>query len=602
MAAYPHLASILYTWGLLSPGQLFDRVEVAAHLELVIFLFTLLGAGNLARRLVPGAAYAGTLMMLFPGVYLYDSALGLGADHVSALWAPMVGVGALRLRHDRSVAAWSIAALGACGAVLTKYTAVTLALGPGLALGALAALLVARVLTKREPASVLRGPLVALGLALLVTSPHWLKNALWYHNPVYPFMGKTFPSAPWSADAQARFEHMRFLAWAPTGTTGEKLRETLGAMFSFSFVPHDWPKFHGKVPVFGSLFTLGLVALPFLRRTARTWLLVGATYLGLFFWYWTQHEDRYLQTLVPWMAATVAATFTLAWRAHWAPRLGVLTLVGTQAVWGGDVPFIPARSMLGKPPIEAFSELLSQGYLRKHPQRLQVFEQYRALGALVPADAVLLVHDHNQRLGIGRRVVMDGPLFQGGLVYGREPSVAAAVQTLRRVGVTHVAWSPRTSRGQDSLASDLVFFDLAEHATVEPRRSGSFRVATLGDVAPEPRQPDKALFLGCPKSGYAQGLYPRVALSAPSGAKPETYVFPVPEKKVGKGISLEPLVAEARYVVRDPKCTKHVPGLDQFVLLAKREKTVELYGRPRGEAAERERGEEPPVAPEDTLD
>ena len=86
----PHLATWLQTWSFLSPfGQLFDRLELAAHLEFVIFVATLASLPVLIDALLPrprlGSSWA--LRFLFPGVLLYDSSLGGGADHVLAFWA-----------------------------------------------------------------------------------------------------------------------------------------------------------------------------------------------------------------------------------------------------------------------------------------------------------------------------------------------------------------------------------------------------------------------------------------------------------------------------------------------------------------------------------
>ena len=41
-------------------------------------------------------------------------------------------------------------------------------------------------------------------------------------------------------------------AWAPKGTTKEKVIETSKVLYTFSFENHDWARFHGAVPVFGA--------------------------------------------------------------------------------------------------------------------------------------------------------------------------------------------------------------------------------------------------------------------------------------------------------------------------------------------------------------
>src|SRR5262249_39168384 len=143
----------------------------------------------------------------------------------------------------------------------------------------------------------------ALLTSLVFTAPHWLKNWRWYGNPVYPMAPRLFSNRPWSAEAARAYELIDGSAWAPQGTLGAKLRQTLLALYSFSFEPHDYPRNHGVVPVFGSIFTLCLIVLPFVRAKPRLWMLALAANSGVMFWWWTHHEDRYLQALVPWMAA-----------------------------------------------------------------------------------------------------------------------------------------------------------------------------------------------------------------------------------------------------------------------------------------------------------
>src|SRR5262249_28237605 len=88
--AYPQLPSLLYTWAFSLPETaLFDRVELAAHLEYTLFLATLAGVPIVVRCLVPHARASGawTALFLFPSVFVYDSSLTAAGDHVLAFWA-----------------------------------------------------------------------------------------------------------------------------------------------------------------------------------------------------------------------------------------------------------------------------------------------------------------------------------------------------------------------------------------------------------------------------------------------------------------------------------------------------------------------------------
>jgi hypothetical protein len=52
------------------------------------------------------------------------------------------------------------------------------------------------------------------------------------------------------------------------------------------------------------------------------------------FWYMLAHYDRYLQTLVPLMAAATAATLGRVWLLGPQARVAVVCLVSLQVVWG----------------------------------------------------------------------------------------------------------------------------------------------------------------------------------------------------------------------------------------------------------------------------
>lgn len=584
VGAYPHLASVLYTWAMLLPlGQLFDRVGLCAHVELVIFLFTLLGVSVLARRLVPTAQvrHGWVVMMLFPGLYLYDSSLGMGADHVAAFFGPPVFLAMLRAWRDQSARAWVLAAAMLSGPVLTKYSAVSLVLFPMAALVLLLLWRVVRAVAGESPGGFRwQGPLAGLLAGIALTSPHWLKNWLWYGNPVYPLAPRLFANRPWSPAATERLRLLMDVnSWAPEGTTREKVKETLEALYKFSFEPHDWPKFHGSVPVFGSLLTLCLLALPFLRKTGRVWALAVATHVGVFFWYWSQHEDRYLQALLPWMAAVTAAVLALAWRTHWLARLGAMGVVALQVIWGGDVFFIPAHAQLHQGVLKATSDLIVSGYRKKYDDRFEVFESYAAIGELLPRGARLLLHENNPRLGIGAPVVSDAALFQGGLVYGTMKDPGELYDALRSMGVTHVAWRKGTSKAWDSLSGDLLFHELVTRHLDKPRSKGGWTVGALGHRPSRADGPaEDVLYLGCATS-YKQGIYPRTALAVPGRGKKVRFTYPKPQLRIANAEEAAAHLGEVRYIVHEPKCFKKLPDgvAERFDKVVQRKGRTELW-------------------------
>jgi hypothetical protein len=417
--ALPHLASVLYTWPFLFRGlSLFDQVEIAAHMELMVFLWTLASVPVLVRWVVPGARarLSWAVFFLFPGIFIYDSSLSLAADHIAALWAIPIYL-ALR-RAYRDLSPRSCVLLGAllAGAMLTKYQSAMLMAFPVLVMLARTLWLVCRRLVvgvrqrrgasqlATSTATPLSGALALALSALVFTSPHWLKNLVFYGDPVYPFLHAQLDARPASEEALEVFRRVfQDQVWVPVGTTSEKLTETGTALFTFAFVPHDWQVFHGLVPVFGFLFTLSLLFVPFLRKTARLWGLIAAGHVGLFTWYWISHQDRYLQTLLPWLVAAVASSMALVWRLGYVQRAALAILILVQVAWAGSVWCIPSHPFLGLPFSRAVAFVRS-GLAGERQEMPAVFGDFAAIGEVLPRRAKVLIHnEHN-----ARRLAADG--------------------------------------------------------------------------------------------------------------------------------------------------------------------------------------------------
>jgi hypothetical protein len=446
----PQLATFLYTWAFMAPGDLFHRMALSAHLELALFLATLAGIGVVVRRLVGARApLAGALMFVFPGFLVYDSNLIVAADHVLAFWVPPLLVAVLRWARRFEPREAVLVALLLGGAMLTKYQAVYLVVP--LALWALAA----SVRFRRWR------PLVAWGLAVLaVWSPHWLKNWIFYGDPLYPMLHAWLPSHPFPPGADA----LRATVLTPaqfrfTGTPGQKIHDTLVALFSFSFVPHDWD-FHGERPVFGSLYTCLLVGLPFARARLRTWLLVIAIEAGIAVWFVTAHEDRYLQALLPAMVAVAAALVMLLWHRGALARGGVALLVVSQAIAGSDAYFYRVHAMAGDAPIKAFVDFVSLGQKGQYKEQLRVWGDVNRndLSKHVPRGGKVLAHHLVEQLGLGVPSVTDGMGWQAALDYLAQPSPADTLAIWRSLGITHLVWKDSVqSRDRDFLAREAVF-------------------------------------------------------------------------------------------------------------------------------------------------
>jgi hypothetical protein len=559
----PHLATYVYLWGFLLPsGNAFDRIELAAHIEFTIFVATTLMIPALVRRLVPGATarHAWAARFLFPGVFLYDSSVSGGADHVGALFTIPLFLLLLRASKDLSPRACIAMALAAAGGIMTKLTGLLMLLP----LPAAWLLVRAVVIARRKDLGPARhyawqGPLAALGVGLAVTSTFWLKNWIYYGDPIYPSLHEYLHLRPWTVDAADLFEHgyKDFQFWRPPHNM-KGLADTLRALVEFSFFPNDYPKFHGKVPVFGSLFTLLLICLPFLKRTRRIWALVAAVHLGIFVWFWTHHQDRYLQTLVPWMAAVTASVIILISRVSIYTRAPLGALIGLQIVWGGDVYFIPTHGMI-RSPIKAVLDLLAGGYEKNYRGRLHQ-PTFGAVGEALPKDARVLLHDNHVHLGVHAATVNDWGGWQFGISYGRQKTPGEVYDLLAGMGVTHLLWTRGQSRGWDSIAGDLAFYHFATRETTDRNKIGPNMLARMPDARPTGTFDDPVLFLGCNDDGYRSGLYPLSEMTVPVFG-PRSRRFPAPRVRAkGDDQDAADLALQAGFMVLNPKCHPDPPA------------------------------------------
>jgi hypothetical protein len=265
--ALPHLASWLYTWPFtLDEVNLYGHVELCAHLELALFVATVLSVPLLVEALCPGRRARGTwaVFFLFPGLFLYDSSLGIAADHVLGFWAAPLALAVWRyMQRPAHVARGVLAGLMVAGASLTKYQSIYLVVPGGLAI----AFASFRELARDRRLRTLAGPCALLLSAAAASAPHWLANVVWYGNPVFPLALDLFPSSHpvvpgW---AGSELDHQ----FEVVGTLPQRLEKTLRAVFTFSFVPNDWWSFHRDIPVFGFLFTMTLPILLVARGGPR---------------------------------------------------------------------------------------------------------------------------------------------------------------------------------------------------------------------------------------------------------------------------------------------------------------------------------------------
>lgn len=586
-AARPHMTSLLFTWAFLLPGAaLFDKMLLCAHLEYVIFaVTTLVGIPALVRRLLPRAdpRVVWAARFLFPGVLLYDSSLSAGADHIGALFGVPAALLLFRAWRRLELRPTLLLAAVLAGAVLVKETtALVLLPFPVAAVVLRALMLVVRHLrgrgTPEELRNAWRTPLFAAGVALLLTTPLWLENLIWYGDPLYPNLNKFFAERPWSPDAAYRFHYgyQDEQLWAPPRNL-QGVLDTLQALVEYSFVPHDWKRFHHEVPVFGSLFTLLLVTVPVAGGSKKLWALVAWVHVGIFAWFSVHHQDRYLQGLMPLMASATAVMLLAVWRSgSLLVRLATVVLVGAQLVWGGDVYFFQTHAM-ARSPLKKSIDLLSAGFEHKYESRFNVQSSYQAIGKQLPKGARLLLHETNINLGTGATTVLDNPGWQYAVEYGSLKSPADMVPLLHSLGVTHIFAKPEKSKGKDSIAGDIRFFDYVR------RRAGSAQSVAGGILVKVTNVPaddfdDTVAVLSC-GNDYEPGQYLVTDLATPPFG-PRVKQLPEPREPATLPQDAAHLVDVSEYVVVDPHCFEGgVPHLHEgHTMLTRRAGSSKMAG------------------------
>jgi hypothetical protein len=539
---YPHLASILDTYGFLVPGLAHPALRwmMALHGEVALFVWTLVGIAAVANWMVRAPAVRGAwaAMFLFPGIFIYDGNIGGGADHVLAFFAAplfLLSVRAPTWRSDRPLFLWGALA-GA--AIMTKYLGIYTVIPLGIVL--LAGMVLRRRDVRPFDRRLLRSAAWLAGGFVLVVAPHFTKNIVSHANPVYPMLLGWFPhSHPIVRDAQSIVENITAdRNWrAPTGL-GPKVRESLGLIWTFAFKPHY--SFMGDIPTFGFAFTLALPLLIAIRDRKR--LLVGAAAsLGaLFVWASTYRVDRHLQILLPLLVATSVAIVVRAWRLGWLAKVGVTTLLAVQLAWAGDLYTV------GLDRAAAAIPLINSGRDGRAASRFDgYFTSHQEIGRALPRDAVLLLHHWHPHLGINRRIILDF-VGSGGLVDYRTFATSADVyDRFRQLGVTHVAHLPGVQASAQLI--DVILFDSFVFEAPGPKtRFGQFELFAMPTVRPRARPPLQAVAIGA--GGYADGLYQIGALDNTSTLPPSLHHFNEPIRRAGAG-GLSPLLAESDVVV-----------------------------------------------------
>jgi hypothetical protein len=507
--AHPQLASLLYTWGYLVPGlNQPQRWILAMHLELCLVLWTLAGVSAAIDRQLerPAPAMTWSMLFLFPPVF-YFAPCGT-ADHVVAFFSIPTAIAVVRFWHSPSPANAALAAILGAGALLTRYQGIFLLVPAGLTL----VVACGRAwLTRWRSGGAARATrdvailsAVFLGTGAAVVSPHFIKNVLFYGNPVYPFLQDRIASTPTVPDASLFFHYgMLPSADIPKGTLGQKFSFALSVLWELSSLPR---KFTASL---GSLFVLllpGVLLMP--RSVSRIFGVIAAG--TLLVWAMVLGNQRYVLIAAPVLVAIVGAMAITLWRSKFAIRYALIPVFFLQLLWAADTPF----SDHARWGIEQSVSLIQKSLSTRPRDILKTYrEGYVQLGRSVPGDAKLLIHTFGPSLGIDRDLFMDSVGFQGLIDYRKFRTPRELFAELHGLGITHLVHEPGGAYGSPTIQEDIVFFGLASRYGTPVRNFQGLFLTALPEKPPPEEQPYKVVLVGF--RDPSDGLYPIEELFSP---------------------------------------------------------------------------------------
>jgi hypothetical protein len=487
---FPHLASFVHTFGFSVPGMRPElRWMMALTVEFTMVLWKIFGALTAAQWIMGKTGPRGlwAAFFLFPSVFIYDQNIGGSADHFMGFFAAPAFIALVLAAERLETRACILLGVMLGGALLTKYQAVYLLGISGAILGLRWCYFALRLLRKSEPSdgvpalgwrSLSMAALFVAVPTLVVSSPHFIKNIIFYHNPVYPFNQGLFPSTPTHEKSKFFMDYAYAnYPYLPKGEGVEKIWNAIKLFFTFSFVPHySFTKYYVSM---GSLFTLLLPTILLVRGQRRLAIGAFASFIGIMCWALTYVGDRYLQAIIALPIAVTAAMLVRVWELGRIGRVGLATLVAFQVIWGSDAMFYSG-----------------QGRLKS---------AVALITAATPEDAVLMVRNYRVLLGLDRRTLSDIQSWQSLFFYERTKGARSLYEMYKGAGVTHLLYPPN-QRPTGTLQSSILFDDLVYNHCKARKRYGGLELVNMPAKAPPP-DPKEYPVLNLAKDGYALGWY-----------------------------------------------------------------------------------------------
>ena len=183
----------------------------------------------------------------------------------------------------------------------------------------------------------------------MLASPWFVRNWLWFGNPMYPFAGNLFPTPGWSEFNQLFFTYHAGMKGSLTAVLQApihmKILDLISLPFRLTFFPgdraHGHPEDFGAWPI-GAIWLVGLLFLVFYRNWdwRGRWHLIFGGFLYLV-WAYTYRDTRFLLPALVVFAPVLAGVIEQL-ASRWRSVQGIVfVLLGYSLLYSTALTLIP---------------------------------------------------------------------------------------------------------------------------------------------------------------------------------------------------------------------------------------------------------------------
>ena len=434
-SGFPLIGEMLFTVGMAFGSDIYSQLMNLAFA--VLFVAATITAGQ--RWAQPYAGWiAGAILLGMPIVAIWAT-----LPYVDFAWAlyEFLGIYALLIWGERKTVSTAILAGLMFGLALgTKY----LALG-GLLFTAIAVI----TLWRREHVlSLAKLVIPFFAAAVLVGAPWYIRNWIWYSNPVYPFFNGLFNPASASLG-------LPYLA----GLSLDPLYQLL-LPFNLYFRREQFAGVYGTIEFLNPLFLL-IFAYPWMRKGRTLDRLAFLTFMRYIFWSLTHISFmRYLLPIFPSVSILAAYVVqTLYQRARF--RIPIRALLA--GIGGGMVASSLVYSIIFFVDVNPLGAIL--GWETRHSFLTRRLEDYAAIqyvnNELSHDDTVLMIIDARGYY-CNERCIPDYFHTRWLNMLISSPTPVAVASALQLKGITHLLFSNQDANYMLSIDETGIYYDAVE--------------------------------------------------------------------------------------------------------------------------------------------